>query len=313
MYSIYEKQKNDHLKLYFKNKAQEEETEEEEADPFQGRMKSKSPKPGPKNRSSDKSGLFASIGNRTNTSPGRPRLFNVYENAASHATQKSLERKDKEFRMTRSKNITQQLSLLKGRRLLEEENRPPNKSPSPTPHPKWSPNRPTPGSSKSPPSKQPPLSTRDTVGSRASARQSPGLASSLAQPGKPPSPRPTQSRLFDSRDPRPQPAPRPKAQPSASPQDSGRSFKKRESIKSKESSKSRSNRSDARSTSSKQSGTQSRGLSLNRDGSIEKKLDNYVKNRKVASTTAIRLNINLLLNLDSILWNICTCHHVADL
>lgn len=55
-----------------------------------------------------------------------------------------------------------------------------------------------------------------------------------------------------------------------------------------------------------------RGLSMTRDDSIERKLDTYMKNRKVASRTAVRLNSSTLFNLDTILWKVTTTHHVTS-
>ena len=63
--------------------------------------------------------------------------------------------------------------------------------------------------------------------------------------------------------------------------------------------------------SSRSRSVKSRGISLNRDDSIERKLDTYMKNRKVASRTAVRLSLNTLITLDTILWKVTSTHHVG--
>ena len=180
-------------------------------------------------------------------SPRRLNLINIYDNNTNH---KSIERKDKDIRNNRAKNIKDKLNILKGKQTNDTSvNRKSttSKSPSPTSY-----------KSKRQTSPSPSTYRNNTISSYNNIKQ-------------------TSNNINRS----------------PTKDNSNRSY-----------------RSDNRSSSSKSSASQSRGLSMNRDGSIERKIDNYVKNRKIAGNTAIRLNLNLLFNLDNILWNICTSHQV---
>lgn len=239
----------------------------------------------------------------TPTILGSNGFLNVYQRSTSNSPMQSLERKNPEKRVLRAQIITDGLKKIRERRNIQDiENQ--------------SPNRQRPTSRGSPPGslskKQSPAlfknsfyqpeikSSRPNPNDFYSVNSQQRTINSIAKRQSPKAELKSALKTTPRRNPFTESTINSKMRPSQSRLNSDHGSETSEYCKS--------DHSEGRTSQSRS--IKSRGLSMTRDDSIERKLDTYMKNRKVASRTAVRLNANTLFNLDTILWKVTTTHHV---
>lgn len=316
IYRSYETPK-DAISLYFQNKLKEEEeieTEYEQPRPkmYQTRglqgQNVLSQKAGGSNlrNGSPLNGKFINVYGQQQPQPYAPLFPNSQK--INSSGDRSLERKDKDLREVRAKNISDKLSIVKGGvqsvySKASEENRSPNRvnrqSPPLSVRQQYS--EKSPGATKKP--------TANPV-KRDSGFSTPTHMDYAPLGGYPNTTSDKNSHFVRQSSARGTPSPSPPRPPTGkSTTKPARVLQPAEQYNGSSRGSYYEEKSDSRSQSSSSSRSKGGLSSLPRNDSLERRLEGYVRNRRVASKTAVRLNINILSALDGILWRLISANN----